>query len=168
MSRHQAVKAINDKVTKSQAYDDLDDYDDEEYDAEEAEEQMRDGVRRAREVLGDEFTEEQIRESLWHYFYDVEKTVNYLLSKTCVRSSRTELTTLEQKTAAQSKPPPNRSKGQPKSFFSIPNILCTVHFLLLAAFSPPNRLDIINSHAQSQQQVNGCRDKLLIRVLQQP
>ena len=43
---------------------------------------MRVGVLAVRETLGDglqEITESEIREALWHYYYDVEKTVNYLL-----------------------------------------------------------------------------------------
>lgn len=35
-----------------------------------------------RSTLGSEvvITDEEIQESLWHYYYDVEKTVNYILS----------------------------------------------------------------------------------------
>lgn len=36
-----------------------------------------------REVIGEngDFTDKEIEDSLWHYYYDVDKTVNYLLSK---------------------------------------------------------------------------------------
>lgn len=35
-----------------------------------------------RQVLGPDFeaSDQEIQESLWHYYYDVEKTTNYLLS----------------------------------------------------------------------------------------
>lgn len=47
---------------------------------------MRDGLAAVREVLGGEGTEgaavtdKEIEESLWYYYFDVEKTVAYLLS----------------------------------------------------------------------------------------
>ena len=47
-------------------------------------EQMLLGTSRVRDVLGGSFsaTDKEIQESLWHYYYDVDKTVNYLLSMT--------------------------------------------------------------------------------------
>ena len=49
----------------------------------ECSEQLRQGLIRVREVIGEngDFTEKEIEDSLWHYYYDIEKTVNYLLSK---------------------------------------------------------------------------------------
>lgn len=47
-------------------------------------EQMRLGTIAVREVLPaatTQITDKEIQESLWHYYYDVEKTVAYLLSK---------------------------------------------------------------------------------------
>jgi len=47
---------------------------------------MRDGVAAVREILGGEGTEgaavtnKEIEESLWYYYFDVEKTIAYLLS----------------------------------------------------------------------------------------
>ena len=58
--------------------DDLDDDFEGDY---ENDTQMQDGLVKARALLGDGFTDAEIRDSLWHYYYDVEKTVNYLLSK---------------------------------------------------------------------------------------
>lgn len=68
---------------KTIAADDDYDYDDEEedYDNEEDDKKMREGTAQARELLGSEFTDKEIQESLWHYYYDVDKTVNYLLSR---------------------------------------------------------------------------------------
>lgn len=47
-------------------------------------EQLRLGTAKVREVLGPQLhiTDKEIEDSLWHYYYDVDKTVNYLLSMT--------------------------------------------------------------------------------------
>lgn len=47
-------------------------------------EQMRLGTESVREALGDDFasvTDAAIQEALWHYYYDVAKSVTYLKSK---------------------------------------------------------------------------------------
>ena len=44
-------------------------------------EQLDDGKTEVRSILGTEgivVTDAEIEESLWHYYYDVDKTVNYL------------------------------------------------------------------------------------------
>lgn len=47
--------------------------------------QLNVGLQKVREVLGNEVaTDKEIRESLWYYFFDVEKTVNYILSNAFV------------------------------------------------------------------------------------
>ena len=48
----------------------------------ECSEQLRQGLIRVREVIGEngDFTDKEIEDSLWHYYYDADKTVNYLLS----------------------------------------------------------------------------------------
>ncbi len=48
-------------------------------------EQLRLGTIKVRNVLGDDvpFTDREIQDSLWHYYYDIAKTVNYLLSESC-------------------------------------------------------------------------------------
>lgn len=46
-------------------------------------EQMRHSLRAAREILGHEIpglADIEIEESLWYYYFDVSKTVNYILS----------------------------------------------------------------------------------------
>lgn len=45
-------------------------------------ERLRQGTIVVREVLGAGLgiSDAKIQESLWHYYYDVEKSVNYLLS----------------------------------------------------------------------------------------
>jgi uncharacterized membrane protein YgcG len=59
---------------------------------------MRVGTISVREALGDDvpgITDKDIQEALWHYFYDVEKSVNYLLQ------SRTAKTQTEKKKKAK-------------------------------------------------------------------
>ncbi|KAF1925081.1 uncharacterized protein M421DRAFT_424110 [Didymella exigua CBS 183.55] len=78
--------------TRNVDYDDDDVYDDDDYyEEEEAEptsaddkEQMRISTISAREALGetgDFITDAQIQEALWHYYYDVGKSVSYLKNK---------------------------------------------------------------------------------------
>jgi elongation factor 1 alpha-like protein len=79
--------------TRNIDYDDDDDYyDEEEYDEEEAgegtteddKEQMRVGTICVREALGEfeaGISDTQIHEALWHYYYDVGKSVTYLKNK---------------------------------------------------------------------------------------
>ncbi|KAI4605802.1 hypothetical protein J4E83_010465 [Alternaria metachromatica] len=97
--------------TRNVDYDDDDIYDDDDdyYEEEEAgaggagagdgmteddKEQMRAGTIRVREALGDksDFTsDEQIQEALWHYYYDVGKSVSYLKNRLGVGEVKTEV-----------------------------------------------------------------------------
>ena len=45
-------------------------------------EQMEIGTASVRSILGPEVlvSDKDIQDSLWHYYYDVDKTVDYLLS----------------------------------------------------------------------------------------
>ena len=45
-------------------------------------EHLRQGTAQVRDVLGSQvsITDKEIQDSLWHYYYDVDKTVDYLLS----------------------------------------------------------------------------------------
>lgn len=54
--------------------------DDYEVDPEVAEAQMVAALGEVREIVGKEFKDDEIRDSLWHTYYDVGKTVNFLLS----------------------------------------------------------------------------------------
>ncbi|RYP12189.1 hypothetical protein DL767_011394 [Monosporascus sp. MG133] len=84
MSRHQAYRNYDYE-------NDLDEYDGEEYEEEEEDElspedraQMAAGTAEIRAALGDEsskVTTQQIQEALWHYYYDVDKSITYLMSK---------------------------------------------------------------------------------------
>ena len=80
--------------TRNIDYDDDELYDDNDYyeeteeggegTSEDDKEQMRVGTIRVREALADLssfVSDEQIHESLWHYYYDVAKSVNYLKNR---------------------------------------------------------------------------------------
>ncbi|OAL28869.1 translation elongation factor Tu [Fonsecaea nubica] len=71
-------------------YDDFEDYEDQYGDdggdnelSAEDKEQMQQGTRKVRAALGPGFpiTDNDIQEALWHYYYDVEKSVTYLKNK---------------------------------------------------------------------------------------
>ena len=82
MSRHKLVKGLD-------LHEELDDYDGAEDDTYEEElapedkEHLRRGTIEVRSTLGSDFpaTDKEIEESLYYYYYDVRKTVNYLLSR---------------------------------------------------------------------------------------
>ena len=74
MSRHR-VKSLEAEFDD----DDVDDYEG----GYEDDSEMQESLAKARAVLGPDFTDTEIQDSLWHYYYDVEKTVNYLLSRQC-------------------------------------------------------------------------------------
>lgn len=80
---HKRVKAI----TAEDDFDDDYDYDEEEEGDLSAEdkEQLRLGTLEVRKTLGSDFTDAEIQESLWHYYYDVAKTISYLKSQSTSR-----------------------------------------------------------------------------------
>jgi len=44
---------------------------------------MRNGVEQVQNIIGNDVpnvTEKEIREALWHYYYDVDKSVTWILS----------------------------------------------------------------------------------------
>lgn len=51
--------------------------------SDEDKEQLAKGTVKVRDVLGPsvQVTDQEIQDSLWHYYYDVDKTVNYILSE---------------------------------------------------------------------------------------
>ncbi|KAH6679350.1 P-loop containing nucleoside triphosphate hydrolase protein [Halenospora varia] len=87
MSRHKLVKNmdLDDEFDTVNGGDDYD-YDEGETGdglTEEDQEQMRIGTIQVREALppnATTITDKQIQDSLWHYYYDVDKTVKYLVS----------------------------------------------------------------------------------------
>lgn len=83
MSRHQAFRSV--QSTLDEHYYEDDDYDEGEEELS-AEDQaaLRQGTEEVRAALGIEaskVTTQQIEEALYHYYYDVDKTVTYLLTK---------------------------------------------------------------------------------------
>ncbi|KAI8296148.1 HBS1-like protein [Colletotrichum sp. SAR11_240] len=85
MSRHQAVRNLDYEEV-------LDEYDADDYEDENEGEQlsvedrqaMAEGTQFVRSSLGsdaDKVTTQQIQDALWHYFYDIEKSVSYLKKK---------------------------------------------------------------------------------------
>jgi elongation factor 1 alpha-like protein len=76
-------------LAQEEDYDDFDDYDDdyegggEDELAPEDKEQMHQGTIKVRASLGPSFnaTDTEIQEALWHYYYDVPKSVSYLKSR---------------------------------------------------------------------------------------
>jgi elongation factor 1 alpha-like protein len=85
MSRHQAFRSVQSTLDEHY-YDEEDEgYDDEEGElSPEDQALMEQGTADVRTALGVEaskVTTAQIQEALWHYYYDVEKSVTYLMTK---------------------------------------------------------------------------------------
>lgn len=120
MSRHKLVKGLD-------LDEELDDFDGgaesdygEEVDAEDKE-QLRLGTAKVREVLGPEVstTDMEIEDSLWHYYYDVDKTVNYLLGQRT--NPQTPKKTKKHKADAGVKRPDGKSRQLLDSVISFPS-----------------------------------------------
>jgi elongation factor 1 alpha-like protein len=81
MSRHQDVRNLD----YQNELDEYEGYSEEEEElSPEDKAQMRQGTDEVRAALGIEaskVTTTQIEEALWHYYYDVDKSVAYLISK---------------------------------------------------------------------------------------
>ncbi|KAL2755588.1 hypothetical protein ACRALDRAFT_1064360 [Sodiomyces alcalophilus JCM 7366] len=85
MSRHQAVRNLDYAAVLDEYDADYADHDeeDDQFTAEDRE-ALRKGTEDVRDALGEDtgkVSTEQIQEALWHYFYDVDKTVAYLRRK---------------------------------------------------------------------------------------
>ncbi|KAI9873272.1 MAG: Hsp70 suppressor, GTPase facilitates ribosomal subunit dissociation [Pleopsidium flavum] len=114
MSRHKLVKTMDleDEMDDFDGGDDYDynagvDVDGEEDLSAEDKEQLRDGTIKVRDALGSDIvvTDKEIQDSLWHYYYDIGKTITWILSK---NPEGTEVLThvhddLDQRTASQPK-----------------------------------------------------------------
>ena len=78
MSRHKFVKALD-------LDEELDDFDGGQESADvydpNQDTQMREALAEARAFLGGDFQDKDIQDSLWYYYYDVEKAVNYLVGE---------------------------------------------------------------------------------------
>ncbi|KAL8683520.1 MAG: hypothetical protein Q9186_000560 [Xanthomendoza sp. 1 TL-2023] len=115
MSRHKLVKTMN-------LDDELDDFDgadyDDDYNATEeltADDKARlhSGVQEVRTVLGPSIniSDEVIEDSLWHYYYDVSKTVNYFLRKLCQSDRASGLIASEQQAPTQTTKPAKKHQN---------------------------------------------------------
>lgn len=112
MSRH--------RVYQNYDYEnDLDEYDGDDYAEEENDlspedkVQMAEGtaeVRRALATQAQMVTTQQIQEALWHYYYDVDKSVAYLINKFIDPASKTNST--------KAKGPPPRQTPTSDGMFS--------------------------------------------------
>jgi elongation factor 1 alpha-like protein len=73
--------------------------------------QMQEGTAKVKSLLGSEVsvTDKEIQEALWHYYYDVEKSVTYLNNL--------------RKPASQSQKKPKTPSANGKSFFLSMSIL---------------------------------------------
>ncbi|KAL8911755.1 MAG: hypothetical protein Q9171_003147 [Xanthocarpia ochracea] len=114
MSRHKLVKTMN-------LDDELDDFDGADYDDYDASDELtaddkarlQNGVREVRAVLGPLFTvsDKSIEDSLWHYYYDVNKTINYLLRKLRPSFDISWLTALEQQAPSKTITPVTKNQA---------------------------------------------------------
>lgn len=81
MSRHQYVRNLDIDAE----LDDYDYYDDDEEEmTPQQKQQMREGLKKTREVLGHDIpgvSDQVIEDALWNYYFDVPQTVNYILIK---------------------------------------------------------------------------------------
>lgn len=76
-------------------------------------EQLDYGKTEVRSILGTEgvlVTDAEIEESLWHYYYDVDKTVNYLRGMWSFFLVRCLLLLTRQRALGQINPQPKKSK----------------------------------------------------------
>ncbi|KAL3302843.1 elongation factor Tu GTP binding domain-containing protein [Colletotrichum asianum] len=85
MSRHQAVRNLDyEEVLDEYDADDYEDENEGEQLSAEDRQAMAEGTQFVRSSLGsdaDKVTTQQIQDALWHYFYDIEKSVSYLKKK---------------------------------------------------------------------------------------
>lgn len=117
MSRH--------RVYQNYDYEnDLDEYDGEEYAEQEEDElspedkvQMAEGTAEVRRVLAakaEMVTTQQIQEALWHYYYDVDKSVAYLINKFIDPAPKTG--NIKPKETPPKQPPSSGGKSLPGPF----------------------------------------------------
>ena len=106
MSRHQAVRNLD-------YHQELDEFEAEGYSDEEelgAEDKalMRQGTLQVQEILGvgaSKVTTAQIEEALWHYYYDVDKAVAFLVTKYIVPPEPKQVKGTPQKTTSEFRSP---------------------------------------------------------------
>jgi elongation factor 1 alpha-like protein len=82
-------------------------------------EQMRKGTENVRAALGDAadfVTDDAIQEALWHYYYDVAKSVTYLKSNTDASHVTTQRSCLPDQNAPQQAQPKEKKQKQVSKF----------------------------------------------------
>jgi len=134
MSNKRIKSVMYDWEDESDGYDEEETYaggEDEEL-SEEDKLQMEKGTRKVREVLGPDvsISDKDIHASLWHYYYDIDKTVDYILSQIAAAETK------QAKQAAQ-----KANKGKLGSILSCHEIrvycLCYLFkFSIAASLSP--------------------------------
>ncbi|KAF3226339.1 Hsp70 suppressor, GTPase facilitates ribosomal subunit dissociation, variant 2 [Orbilia oligospora] len=121
MSRHKIVRMMN-------LADELDDFDGEDdYYGEEDEgmspadkARMADGLKRVREVIGSDvpsLTDEKIEETLWYYYFDVERSITYLLNQV----GATEKKKQKKPVVPEPKAPTQKAAIKAKQAFDVPS-----------------------------------------------
>ncbi|KAI9681843.1 MAG: Hsp70 suppressor, GTPase facilitates ribosomal subunit dissociation [Trizodia sp. TS-e1964] len=138
MSRHRTIKALY-LADELGDYDGGEDYDDEPRTDSEVTParlsilQMLEGTIKVREVVGSDvpgITDKAIRESLWHYYYDVEKTVTWLLGKIAKISIfyyPDDLISTDRHSAAKKEHKPNPNNQHAKFFDDCPWLKVPFH-----------------------------------------
>ncbi|KAI1329402.1 hypothetical protein F5Y16DRAFT_397321 [Xylariaceae sp. FL0255] len=144
MSRHQAYRNYDYE-------NDLDEYEGAGYSDEEDElspedrASMKTGTAHVRAALGSEsskITTSQIEEALWHYYYDIDKSVAYLVSK-YIAARPAALKSQKNKTGGYPIVPTQWPRASPTSFFhdmpwlNVPDIRCTT---FIEPYRPPGGL----------------------------
>ena len=133
-------------------------------------EQLQDSTAKVRSILDDgvPVTDQEIQDSLWHYYYDVEKTVMYLLSTiaTQIHVSPDLLTrVVDQKTASAPKKAKNVTEGSKKAkggsnatSFSASSSFAALHnsghLASMGAGNPHGALDSISGQETANRSVS--------------
>ncbi|EWC46452.1 hypothetical protein DRE_04395 [Drechslerella stenobrocha 248] len=120
MSRHKNVRTMN-------LADELDDYDGDYYEDGESEgispedkAKIADGLRRVREVIGDDIpliTDDKIEETLWYYYFDIERSITYLLNQAGMTATKKQKKTV----AVDSKAPSQKAAAKAQQGFEGPS-----------------------------------------------
>lgn len=102
MSRHQAFRNVHNTL-EEHYFDGGEESEEEELSAED-QALMQQGIADVKAALGIEVSKvstEQIQEALWHYYYDVDKSVTYLLTKFIAPPPKAAKTTQKDKSSGE-------------------------------------------------------------------
>ncbi|KAG9302906.1 hypothetical protein G9A89_022322 [Geosiphon pyriformis] len=121
MSRHRNVRNINvQDVFEEEGYQDYDSSDDFAEMTNEEKAQMEVGLREVKAIIGDNtgITDKEIEDSLWYYYFDSQKTINWLLDQSYKNQLKEIKTSSVKKTKLQDPVIPPTKKGGNKNAFS--------------------------------------------------